>query len=90
MYDSVITGKENASENWNCIISLFLTNFNIYFVFGYACFMCICLPIALWLFWDKFFFDENRLATLPYFSSVSVKCGQGQALVWSCEEFKKG
>ena len=24
MYDSVITGKENASKDWNCIISMFL------------------------------------------------------------------
>jgi len=35
----VITGIENASKEWNCIISMFLTSFNIYFVFGYACFM---------------------------------------------------
>jgi len=30
--------------------------FNIYFVFGYACSMCICLKTAIWLFclfWDK-------------------------------------
>jgi len=46
-------GKENASEDWNCIISMFLRSFNIYFVFGYACFMCICLKTAIWLFWDK-------------------------------------
>jgi len=24
MYNSVITGKENASKDWNCIISMFL------------------------------------------------------------------
>ena len=36
MYSSVITGKENASNIWNCIISMFLTSFIIYFVFGYA------------------------------------------------------
>jgi len=28
MYDSVITGRENASRDWNCIISMFLTSFN--------------------------------------------------------------
>jgi len=39
MYDSVITGKENASKDWNCMILMFLTSFNIYFVFGCACFM---------------------------------------------------
>ena len=43
MYDSVITGNENASNDWNCIISMFLTSFNVCFVFVYACFMCICL-----------------------------------------------
>ena len=47
MYDSVITGKENF------IISLLLTRFNIYFVFGYAGFMCLCLKTAIWLFWWK-------------------------------------
>jgi len=52
MYDSVITGKENAPKKWNCIISMSLTTFNIYFVFGYACFMCIRLKTAVWLFWD--------------------------------------
>jgi len=31
MFDSVFTGKENASKNWNCILSMFLTSFNIYF-----------------------------------------------------------
>jgi len=36
MYSSVITGKENASNIWNCIILMFLTSFIIYFVFGYA------------------------------------------------------
>jgi len=35
MYDSVIMGKENASKEWNCIISTFLTSFNVDFVFGY-------------------------------------------------------
>jgi len=49
MYDSAITGKENASKEWNHIISMFLTSFNVYFVFGYACFMCICLKTAIWL-----------------------------------------
>jgi len=37
MYDSVITWKENASKDWNCIISIFLSSCIIYFVFGYAC-----------------------------------------------------
>jgi len=41
MYDSVITGNQNASKDLNCIISMFLTSFNAYFVFGYVCFMCV-------------------------------------------------
>jgi len=40
MYNSVITRKENDSKDWNCIISMFLTSFNVYFVFGYA-FVCV-------------------------------------------------
>jgi len=39
MYDSVITGKINASKEWNCIVSMFLTSFKVCFVFGYAYFM---------------------------------------------------
>jgi len=50
IFDSAITGKDNASKDWNCITSVFLTSFNVYFVFGYAYFMCICLKIAIWLF----------------------------------------
>jgi len=53
MYDSVFTGKENASKDWNCNLSIFLTSFNVYFVCGYACIMCIGLKTAIWLFWDK-------------------------------------
>jgi len=53
MYDSVISGKENASKEWNCIISMFLTGFNVCFVFGYACFMCICLKLLYGFFGTK-------------------------------------
>jgi len=49
-FDSVITGKENSSKKWTCIISMFLTSFNVYIMFGYACFMCICLKTAISLF----------------------------------------
>jgi len=31
LYDSVFTGNENASKNLNCILSMFLMSFNIYF-----------------------------------------------------------
>jgi len=66
MHDSVITGKQYASQDWTCVISIFLTSFNVYFVCGCACFMCICLKTAIWRFWDKLwiFFGEDRLATL--------------------------
>jgi len=40
IYDSVFTGKVNASNELNCIVSMFLTCFNACFVFGYAYFMC--------------------------------------------------
>jgi len=47
MYDSVITGRETASKEWNHMISMFVTSFNIYFVFVYARFMCLCLKTAI-------------------------------------------
>jgi len=31
MYNSVFTGQANASKDRNCIVSMFLTSFNIYF-----------------------------------------------------------
>ena len=69
MYDNVITGKENASKDWNCIISMFLTSFNACFVFVYACFMCICLKTTVWHFLTfcgtrSVFYGEDKLATL--------------------------
>jgi len=30
MHDSVITGKEYASKDWACVISMFLTSFNVH------------------------------------------------------------
>ena len=48
-YVSVITGKENASETWNCMTWMLLTIFYIYFVFGYVCFTCVCFITAVWL-----------------------------------------
>jgi len=44
-YHNVITGKENASKEWNCITSMFLTGFNVYFVFGYAYFCVFALKL---------------------------------------------
>jgi len=72
---TVFKGKENASKKWNCIISMFLTSFNVYFMFGYACIMCICRKTAIWLFLAFLghgltFFGENRLATLPASAAI--------------------
>jgi len=50
MYNSVITGKENASKDWNCIISMFL-----------IVLITICLKTAI-----CFFFGEDRLAILQH------------------------
>jgi len=44
---SVITGKEYASKDWTCVITMFLTSFNVYFVCGCACFVCVCLKTAI-------------------------------------------
>jgi len=48
---------------------MFLMSFYIYFVFDYACFMCICLKTGMWPFLPFLgqclaFFGENRLATM--------------------------
>jgi len=40
MHDSVIAGKVNACKEWNRIVSMFLTSFNVCFVFGCTYFMC--------------------------------------------------
>jgi len=71
MHDSVITGKEYASKDWTYVVSVFLTSFNVYFVCGCACFMCIVyiskrLFRFFCLFWEKVWlsFGEERLATL--------------------------
>jgi len=71
MYDRVITGKENASKDWNCIISMFLTSFNIYFVFGCACFMCICRKTAICSFWDKIWLFLAKTGWQPWLVSQS-------------------
>jgi len=50
MHDSVITGNEYASRDWTCGIMMFLTSFNVYCMCSCACFMCICLKTASWIF----------------------------------------
>jgi len=69
MHDSINTRKEYASKDWACVISMFLTSFNVYLVCGCACFMCICLKPAIRLFLAFLgqglaFFGEYRLATV--------------------------
>ena len=66
MCHNVITVKENGFKEWNFIIAMVLTSFNVYFVFGYAYFMCICCKTAIWIFLGQSlaFFGEDRLATL--------------------------
>jgi len=75
MYVSVITGKENASEDWNCITSMFLTSWkwirielhhiSFSFVFDYSCFICVCLKTVIWIFLVLgLAFCDERLATL--------------------------
>jgi len=56
MPESAVTPNEYASKDWTCVISMVSTSFNVYFVCGCACFMCICPKNAIWLFlafWDK-------------------------------------
>jgi len=45
---------------------MFLTSFNVYSVFGYACIAYLCRKTTVWLFLRNglAFFGENRLATL--------------------------
>jgi len=65
MHDSVITGKEYASKDWTCVISMFLTSFNVYSVCGCACFVCIYLKTYIWFFGTRSgFFGEDRLVIL--------------------------
>jgi len=67
MYDSVLTRKENASEDWNCIISIFLMS-------QFCAWLCVYLYVyvlkllsgSFWLFLGQglpFFRKDNRLAT---------------------------
>ena len=42
MCGDVITRTEHASEDWNCIISMVLTSFKVFFGFHYACDMHMC------------------------------------------------
>jgi len=63
MYDSVITGKGNASKEWNVLYWCF---WQVLCLVMHA--LCICLKTASWLFWGQglAFFGEDRLASLFY------------------------
>jgi len=55
MYESVITGK-NASKDWNCIISMFLTSLMsvLCLVIHFSCMICLKTTLCFFLlFWDK-------------------------------------
>ena len=47
------------------IISMFLTSFNVYFVFGYACFMCLCLKTTIHIFGGKVWLFMVRTSWQP-------------------------
>jgi len=72
---TLIIRKENASKERNCIISMFLTSFSVYFVFGYACIMCICRKTATWLFWDMVWLFLVKTCWHP---------GGGQVNIFQC------
>jgi len=59
---------------------MFLTSFDVHFVFGYACFMYICIKTAIWLFsgllWDKVWLILVKTGWQP--------CQKGPALCFVC------
>jgi len=56
MHDSVITGKEYACRDWTCVISMFLTSFNVSFVCGYWLGMFyVYMPQTCYLAFSGFF-----------------------------------
>ena len=69
MYDSVITGKENASKEWNCIISYYIDE-SWQVAMSVLCLirhiLCVnALKLLSSFFGTKSdFFGEDRLATL--------------------------
>jgi len=74
MHDSVITGKEYASKDWTWIISMFLTDFNVYFVCGCACFMCCeCVLLPFFNTQPKFCSHELLCRNIEfYFPPISL------------------
>jgi len=63
MYVNVITGKENVSEEWTCVASMFLTSFNIY--------LCLVMHVScvhvLWLL-SGFFYRIYSLISRTFFT----------------------
>jgi len=71
MHDSLITRKEYASKDWTCVISMFLTSFDVLFCVWLCMFYVytVCLKTVIWLFVTFLgegldFFGEDRLATM--------------------------
>jgi len=65
MHDSVITGREYVSKDSTCVISMFSTSFNVYFV--WLCMFYVYMPQNCYLAFlgqGPAFFREDRLATL--------------------------
>jgi len=48
MHDSLITGKEYASKEWTCVISMFLTSFKCLF-FVWLCMFYVYMPQKCYL-----------------------------------------
>ena len=88
MHDRLIRGKENASKDWSCIISMCLMSFNVYFVFGLyvSCVYALKLLFGFfWLFWGQglaFCWCRDRLATLaPASPAVPFLCSSSTARI---------
>jgi len=70
-------------QEWNCIIPMFLTSFNVYFALGYAYFMCIRFDTAIWLFlvktgWQPCYPPVRRYQAGEINSGIA--CGRSNAL----------
>jgi len=74
MYDSVITGKENASNDWNCIISIFVTRLNVYFV--WFCMLCGFFLRSSWIFGE----DSFRILVFSSLNTFSVSTSSRHSL----------
>jgi len=79
MHDSAITGKVYASKDWTCVISMFLTSFNVYFVCGCAGFMCICLKTSIFFGTRSGFLWWRQVGNPVVWFSKIRSCKPGRA-----------